>query len=284
MNDLIQKYRPYCVFHPNEKYKPVSADFYIQNSRLVKGTPPTQEMILNIGDVTTESLTEYNRSDYDLQLGAFAWNGMENAPYYCHVAEFDNYIDLQYIFLYGFNGSFSICSCGSFSPFICLKNCGESLHLQCDCLDCTNVGSHIHDLEHITVRINKNGELLKVYFGAHQAKDGLWKDKNDVSFVNQTHVKVYIARGSHATYPKGGCWPRAFCTINDYTGDGDIWFPDNVPVINDAIWNLWQGSYDTADTPARKDWYKQEEPSSTNFWKRLCCPCLNEKNECFLPN
>ena len=175
------------------------------------------------------SLIEYNAGDYDLEINPNAYGGeasttesLSKVPYYCHYTDFGSYQDIQYCFLYGYNGPFQLFGCHCCNP--------------CSCFSCSSVGAHIYDLEHITVRLDSDGNLLKVYYGAHQARDGQWKTKNEISF-HGTHPKVYIARGSHATYYRFGCYPRIFCAVNDYTFDnGPIWFPSMpIPIINDAV-------------------------------------------------
>lgn len=257
MNELIEKFKPVGYLHPKERYLPVSIEFYCKNSKLYKGSPTEQKMVLS--DVSSPNLlSDFSDPSYNLVIN----DGVEREndslfyiPYYCHYAEFDSYIDLQYVFLYTRNGPYDICG-----------------------LQCVQIGEHPYDLEHVTIRLDKaTKELKKVHFGAHQGKDGVWKDAKDVQLFDLTHVKVFIAKGSHATYPDSGCWCRIFCTANDCTSsDGLVWYPAiETPVINDAVWNLWSGSFSDSDTPKRHEWYDKEVETSTNCFKRLCCPCLN---------
>lgn len=265
MNNLVEKYKPYLYFHPLEKFFPISANNYISNSRLTR--PPNNQMVLDIGEVDEKSLLTYDDNTYNLTLSPNMYNGMDlsGVPYYCHILDNPDhsFIDLQYIFLYGYNDSYKVCSCDYVNLCPCIK-----------------VGEHIYDLEHITVRISKNTQkLLKVHFGAHQRKDGMWVNNSNLEMEDDTHPVVYVAKGSHALYPSTWCWPRIFCVANDYTCKGKLWVPRNVLIINDAIWNLWKGNYDGEDTPYRHDWYKSEYEGSTNYMKRLCCPCMDENNK-----
>jgi hypothetical protein len=61
---------------------------------------------------------------------------------------------------------------------------------------------HEGDWEHITVRLDANGNPVKAYYAAHS--EGTTHDWGKLQKVGGTHPVVYSARGSHASYPTAG--------------------------------------------------------------------------------
>jgi hypothetical protein len=66
-----------------------------------------------------------------------------------------------------------------------------------------NLGNHVSDWEHVTLRIsNFDGRLVKVYFAQHSR--GVWLDASEVEYEDGDRVVVYASRHGHASYPHPG--------------------------------------------------------------------------------
>lgn len=108
-------------------------------------------------------------------------------------------------------------------------------------------------MEHITIYV-KNGEITKAYFSSHGDKK--WFQPNELEIEDKTHVVVYSALSSHASYNKPSWFFRYFCFANDYTNTGIRW-DANVEIINDTTWwntfDGWMGYPDNVKMPSRKD-------------------------------
>ena len=72
---------------------------------------------------------------------------------------------------------------------------------------------HEGDMERVQIVLDKTTETpvpINVTFGQHWGGETVpW---NGVSLINGTHLKVFIARGSHASYPTDGDHPVGPCT------------------------------------------------------------------------
>lgn len=113
---------------------------------------------------------------------------------YYHTIIKDNYIYLQYWFFYTYNDTTSI-------------NPNPIIHL---------CGNHQGDWEHISLKVNAENynkaiteddylkALEEVYFSQHNVGDNdfrKFKKNGDKDLYFQgTHIKAYVAKGSHATY------------------------------------------------------------------------------------
>ena len=87
------------------------------------------------------------------------------------------------------------------------------------------VGSFNHegDWEHITVTTDEQGAFHSAHYGQHEG--GTDYGKEQLSFVLETHPVVYVADGSHASYPNVGSHDIPNVPRNDdqtYAG-GPVW-------------------------------------------------------------
>jgi hypothetical protein len=105
--------------------------------------------------------------------------------------------DIQYWFYYAFNGPTTI----QFDGPVGKSTTNEAPPL----------GQHDGDWEHIVVRVADSGNIVSVFFAEHGS--GQWcqpasaSDANDgFHQENSTHVQVYVAKNTHASYP----WPGNF--------------------------------------------------------------------------
>jgi hypothetical protein len=81
--------------------------------------------------------------------------------------------------------------------------------------------NHEEDWEGVTITLTPEKKFHSMFCSAHHGGNRYF-DKpvnSEVFFVNQTHVIVYSAAGSHANYPKAGTWPFSGI-FKDYAYDG----------------------------------------------------------------
>jgi Vacuolar protein sorting-associated protein 62 len=172
--ELAEQYAPVLYFAHDEKCYPVDVSYALNNSYLFEvgnptpiSTSPTKEMLANY---TTDAFY------LDNQRGTVAVgdDGIENDyqskmntlgfKVYAHVDTTENVI--QYWFFYAFNGG--------------------------------NLNRHEGDWEMIQVLLS-GGQPLKVMYSQHYSgQSALWRQVDK----DGNHVKVYVARGSHANYIK----------------------------------------------------------------------------------
>jgi hypothetical protein len=172
--DLAERYAPILYFEGNEKCYPIDVSYALNNSYLFEvgnltpiSTSPTKQMLANY---TSESFY------LDNQRGTVAVgdNGIEDNyqstmtqlgfKVYAHVDSPTNTI--QYWFYYAFNGG--------------------------------NLNRHEGDWEMVQVALS-GGQPAQVMFSQHEAgQSARWEQVDKEG----DHVKVYVARGSHANYIK----------------------------------------------------------------------------------
>lgn len=77
------------------------------------------------------------------------------------------------------------------------------------------LGYHENDIERVKVLIDIETNLPKfVFFSAHR-NEGKWVKWEDCKKNKDENLKIYVARSSHANYPKAGTWCRIFFLAND---------------------------------------------------------------------
>jgi hypothetical protein len=83
--------------------------------------------------------------------------------------------------------------------------------------------NHEGDWEHITVSTDAAGQFASAYYAQHGG--GATYKASDLSFVNTTHPVVYVADGSHASFPRVGNFdiPKV-PLLDDHTyAGGPVW-------------------------------------------------------------
>lgn len=114
---------------------------------------------------------------------------------YDHVRRISGGFDIQYWFFFAYNDSVG--------PF-----------------------NHEADWEHITVRVDDDGNFLSAWYAQHEG--GKRYNASSLVFVNDTHPQVWVADGSHASYPSKGSFDiPGVPSFDDHTYDGG------------PIWSTW---------------------------------------------
>jgi hypothetical protein len=180
----IEQYAPILILHKEEKYLPTCVESYL------KITTPFQYEDRNDHKTWTGrrfiSDNPYNPKDMA--------GDIKNAKAYVNVKVGPETTDLQFWFLYAYNG-----------PGIAyIKTLGlTGRYRALGDFELGTLGVHEGDWEHIMVRIdNKTGKALPkgLYMAAHN--DGAWYDMPDsmVRIGDAVRLLVYASKNGHATF------------------------------------------------------------------------------------
>jgi hypothetical protein len=171
---LALTYEPYLHFADGEKFFPTDANYHIENSVLYLKTNENNTLI-EISP-TAASIAQYNQGDYFLNntLGGSKEIAEDYTQrresfgdkIYVHVTSEAGYIVVQYWFFYAFNPG--------------------------------TVNQHQGDWEMIQIVLDSTETPQYSVYSQHHA--GERADWNHVEKVDDTHPRVYVALGSHASY------------------------------------------------------------------------------------
>lgn len=242
--DLAVKFAPSYYFHPEEKYFSDSVDKYLQNTQLrfhYRGLPDDQ--IYDQGTIIQKHLVniEHYNKDWlgnytDEVISSSQTRDVYNAGgYFLEVP--DDYFDKEQVY----EGN----SAGDSSKIYAHVYLDSEAHIRIQYWvffpynEAPSVGgvklNHEGDWEHITIQLDEDNHISNVYFASHN-NEGKAYVKEDLFFSNgetmekssysenndMTHVIVYLARGTHASFPTSGTQYRAWYLPNDYTGEGQV--------------------------------------------------------------
>jgi hypothetical protein len=226
ISETVERFAPEVRFHPEERYFPSSADWFLERSEMhLEVSGGADRPTLALGEVAPDVIPAMVVDDarsggdvpsrYFLQITndhnerATRQGDVDSAETYAHfrkTADGKGY-DIQYWFFFPYSGPLMG------GPF---------------------GGAHEGDWEHITVRLDNDLRTVKkVFYAAHEA-EGRWVKKSNLRFVNDTHPVVYIARFGHAAYPRPGLKPRGMLPADRTAGGGVVWKTwDHINVVAD---------------------------------------------------
>lgn len=190
VEQLVKRFAPIIYFNTEEKYLMTSAEWFIERANLVNNE--TKESVQ--ATMNNLPIGKANENKFHLELHDSSVRGgdLSVAKAYVHAKIMDNiYLDLQYWFLYAYNGPGTAKAGGSIFG---VEHTGES--------SLKPLGEHQGDWEHITVRLNLSSlELNSVYFSQHSG--GQWVLPHDLEIENG-HIVIYSSLNGHASYPHQG--------------------------------------------------------------------------------
>ncbi|RAL53943.1 hypothetical protein DM860_004414 [Cuscuta australis] len=205
IHQLMKAYGPTVYFHPNEAFLPSSVEWFLENGALLytKGNESQPPVLFNS---SLAKLLPINLSFSDNHWLGLSGNdtardclkrgNLQNASAYVHVKPMfgTTFTDFAVWLFYPFNGPASI------------KTKLGTFHLD-------QVGEHVADWEHVTLRIsNFNGELKSVFYSQHSG--GLWLSPSQLEFQSGTNKPVvYSSKCGHAAFPQQGA---------NLLGDGEV--------------------------------------------------------------
>ncbi len=211
--ELLARHTP-CFFLPGERVDPyavptsfdqllsmVSLVTCADSGRILRDGAITHE---DVGSLLGDPAVELVR----LQLSATARLGdrtvhIDDVPIYASVKQIrgdHEALELTYVTLFPYNG-----------PYF------------------GGIGAHDGDIEHITVRLNGDGELTGVWYNSHRSVDGMWVAASDVELDRESgRIASYVAASGHGHYPQAGRWWRHFGLGNDICRRDVKWCPKTV--------------------------------------------------------
>jgi hypothetical protein len=217
---LALKHEPYLHFAAGEKFFPTDANYHITNSELYeKKSDDSNELIEHSPDAA--SIAQYTTEDYFLNntLGDYkeiAEDYKQNREsfgdkIYTHVTRESGYIVIQYWFFYAFNPG--------------------------------TLNQHQGDWEMIQIVLDSTETpQYAVYSQHHAGERAEWKD---VEKADETHPRVYVALGSHASYFRQ--YQGKLGTENDIVGNAYSLKPEDLEIV-------YLGEKGTGNHPSSQDW------------------------------
>ena len=248
LSELLNKHRPILYLHSQEDYFPSTIQFILENSFLQKkdktkllNKPLSNSILYDSyrGDLGKD--TEIVLDPSSLKIGQK--DTLNSVPIYGLAKIINNKTHLFYNFLYTYNGPKNVAGL-------------------------RNIHAHFGDIEHITIVLNSDNSISELFYAAHSSSEGRWLKPKDVTFEGDRPI-VYVAKYSHASYPKEGVVFRFFGFGNDYTNKGIKWDPQVVILYEDTDtvnfnkntmgWMYYGGDigYDGVDSLALKDYIKE---------------------------
>jgi hypothetical protein len=199
---LVKTFAPHLNLHPADTTRPANVDWYLARVSMRYNHPncPDHE-ILALGKVTQAALAAQSHPDdkaFCQHDGSDVRKSAADEGYFIQVANHATYagaprsewktyvvwrpkaagvVDIEYWAFYAYNDGFL-------------------------------TFNHEADWEHVTVSIDPKGnaaqgKLLKVFFSEH--KGGVTLNAGDAGLeMDGTHPVSYVAKGTHANYPKPG--------------------------------------------------------------------------------
>ncbi len=222
--NTVKRFAPKVYLHPYDLHHPTSVENYLRTVQLVD-----QRGNVKADPVTLDTLQQFNDPSFYLRfknqnlptasndiatgdpIGAGSQTGFGRcqAPVYVHVRPGGaDYVDIVYVFFYAFNGF------QTFRAGLGLLDQEKRNFVW------ARFARHEGDMEHISVRLGREGALRGVYYGQHG--DSEWVASPPLA--DGTHPVVYAALNSHASLP-----------VKDARETGRI-VPEKIPPVPPLRW------------------------------------------------
>lgn len=269
LEDIVKRYKPVLYLYSGEKYYPCEIEKYLENCELFY----KNIKVLEIGEVNEKTLVRDTLRDGKPVENAKYWNlrtrfknknsqisEINDIPIYSKakiiIENNIAYYEITYIFFYAYRGPYRIFNIkfGNYCPA---------------------------DFEHITMRIDKDGNLNSIYYGKHGYFWGDWRYIDEIERTPDGRPIIYIAKSSHANYSKPGTHFRIFFLANDKTDKGIKWDPNNIIDITEksyakyrGLWSIIRGMMKGSPGLPNRRWWYCENNISAKWYEILFTPCL----------
>ncbi|CAF1703020.1 uncharacterized protein LOC106388692 [Brassica napus] len=191
---LFRAYSPLIYFHPEEEFLPSSVDWIFSNGALLyqKGNESNPVAVQPNGSNLPQGGSDDDLYWLDYPADKKARERVKRGD----LGNIKAYLHIKPMF----GGTFTDIVVWIFSPF----NGNARLKiLFIKSLSLGDIGEHIGDWEHVTLRIsNFNGELWRVYFSEHSG--GSLVEACDLEFQSGNKPVVYSSLHGHAMFSKPG--------------------------------------------------------------------------------
>lgn len=215
--EIAERFAPILYFEKGEELYPVSIEYHLLNSNLNRSID--NESIFIKASPSPEEIGEYKDADYyldnvkgtiyDDRIIEDYKNSKLNYTVYCHVFSKNNLYFVQYWFFYAFNKGY--------------------------------LNTHEGDWEMVQIVLNENKEPIEVMYSQHiSGQRASWK----LVEKEGEHIKVYVARGSHANYFR--YYQGKIGLANDIVGkNGKILYPNEykLVVLKNESWLYYGGRW-----------------------------------------
>lgn len=208
MEELIRKFKPIYYLHKQEKFYPCPIISYLQKCTVHDSK--SGKILIDERKILTPKLlydecqkqpilkeksaaTLEIRPNFDYYIRGES--DLNKIPIYSNIVEYGGKTYINYVTFFSYNHHYIILKLG-------------------------RVGNHYADIEHITVQLNQNKQLERIYYSQHSG--GIWLKPGEFG-LEGTHPVAYISNGSHAIYSKPGNWIRLYGFANDITEKGFQW-------------------------------------------------------------
>ncbi|KAL1211250.1 hypothetical protein V5N11_023282 [Cardamine amara subsp. amara] len=191
---LFEAYSPWIYLHPDEEFLPSSVDWVFSNGALLnqRGNEVNPVPIQPNGSNLPQGGSDDGLFwiDYPADKNArerVKRGDLVNTKVYLHVKPMfgGTFTDIVVWIFYPFNGNAHL-------KFLFIKR-----------LSLGDIGEHIGDWEHVTLRIsNFNGELWRAYFSEHSG--GTLMEACDLEFQGGNKVVTYSSLHGHAMFSRAG--------------------------------------------------------------------------------
>ncbi|KAL6549793.1 hypothetical protein OROMI_020281 [Orobanche minor] len=191
---LFKAYSPYIYFHPKENYLPSSVNWFFSSGALLYTKGDESEPVSVEPDGSNLPQGGSNDGSYWLNLPADGHakekvqkGDLQTAEVYLHVKPVlgSTFTDIQVWLFYPFNGHAT-------AKLGLIKK-----------ISLGQIGEHVGDWEHVTLRIsNFDGVLYRVFFAEHNG--GKWVDSCQLEFQNGNKFVGYSSLNGHASYDRAG--------------------------------------------------------------------------------
>jgi hypothetical protein len=208
--DAIHHFAPEVRLHPDDRYRPSSVPWYLQNVRMRRHRRWWRDVaILNVFEVNVQTLIAQQSGGQHSGAGSTRTNffleiaintdetrrgRLAVAECYVHfrpAPDGSGAWDFQYWFFYPYNGDITT---------------GADFE-------------HEGDFEHVTVRVHPNFKSVQeVFYHVHNT-ESTWRQPGEYQSTEDGHPVVYSARHTHATYWSPGKQART-ALPDDHTSDG----------------------------------------------------------------
>nr|KYP38567.1 hypothetical protein KK1_040176 [Cajanus cajan] len=190
---LLKAYSPFMYLHNEEKYQPASTKWYFTNGALLykKGEESKPVGVEPNGSNLPQGGNNDGEYWLDLPLDKANQKKVKKGDYKSCQA----YVHAKPMF----GGIFTDLAMWVFYPF----NGPGTARVGVIDIPLGEIGEHIGDWEHLTLRVsNFNGELKKVYMSQHSG--GKWVEAPQLEFQSGNKSVAYSSLNGHAIYPKAG--------------------------------------------------------------------------------
>ncbi|KAL6501809.1 hypothetical protein OROGR_026942 [Orobanche gracilis] len=194
IESLFKAYSPYIYFHPKENYLPSSVNWFFSSGALLYAKGDKSNPISVDLDGSNLPQGGSNDGSYWLNLPADGQakeqvqkGDLQTADVYLHVKPVigSTFTDIQVWLFYPFNGHAT-------AKLGLIKK-----------ISLGQIGEHVGDWEHVTLRIsNFDGVLYRVFFAEHNG--GKWVDSCQLEFQDGNKFVVYSSLNGHASYDRAG--------------------------------------------------------------------------------